>query len=198
MGWMLRHPAILAGSVGNLMTSLAFSGLIINFLPLYVAQLGGGLALINAMFAGRALGSMLARFPTATLSRRLSSWLMIALALVLTLVALVGMSLTRSLNVLAALLLLEALAYGTFLTAGQAFVAENSTPSTRSTAIGVYSTAGGVGSTASPLVLGILADILGLPVLFPITASVTALGLVLIVWLYLRRRVAPVSAPYRL
>ena len=188
MRLLLRNPALLAGSVGNMLTSITFGGMISNFFPLYVAQLGGTQAAINSMFSARAFGSTAARLPTGVLSSRLTGWLTITLALTLVLGVILAMSTTVSLAWLGVLLVIEGIGYGAFLTAGQAFVAEHSTPATRGTAIGVYSTAGSIGSTLSPILLGAVADILGVRAVILTTALLTALGLATIGLLYVRNR----------
>jgi MFS family permease len=94
------------------------------------------------------------------------------------------------------LLLTEGIAFGTFLTSGQAFVAEFSTPATRGTAVGVYGTAGSLGSTLSPVVLGVIAEIWGVSTVFRVTGALIMIGLLGIAGLFLwQRRAKRVQAP---
>lgn len=185
---LLRNPNLLAGCIGNLASSLAFSGAVTSFFPVQAAQLGAGQASISTMFSARALGSTLVRMPTGMLISKVSSWLVLLAALSGSLLAMSGMSLTGVLGLLAALLILEGMSYGIYLTAGQAFVAEHSSPMTRGSSIGVYTTTGSIGSTLGPLVLGIIADIWGVSSVFGVTALVALVALVAMAFLYTQRR----------
>jgi len=86
----------------------------------------------------------------------------------------------------------EGIAFGMFLTAGQAFVTGHATESRRGAAIGVYSTAGSVGSTAGPFVLGLVADAWGLAAVFQVTGALVFLGIGGLWYLRSRRRRIPV------
>ena len=188
MKLLLQDKALLAGGLGNLVTNITFSGLLVNYFPVYLAQLGVTAAGVSSIFSARAAGSTLARLPSGMITQRLSTWLVIITALAVTLAVVIGMTMTTSIWLLALLLALEGVAYGTFLTAGNAFVAANSTPATRGTAIGVYSMAGSIGTTLSPILLGVVADMWGLQTVFVLTAGLTAVGLAVILYLYTQRR----------
>jgi MFS family permease len=71
---------------------------------------------------------------------------------------------------------------------GQAFVSEHSTDQNSGAANGTYSSAGSLGSTFSPIVLGAIAGQMGLSAVFGIMAGVAALILLVSVWLYFRSR----------
>jgi MFS family permease len=183
----LRDPNLLAASLGNLITSITFTGAVTNFFPVYVSQLGATLPAINTMFSGRAFTSTLARLPTGVLTNRVSSWLVIASALALAVGSVFMMSQTTSIPLLALLLVLEGVAFGAFLTAGHAFIAQHSTIMTRGTSIGVYATAGSMGSTFSPILLGIVADVFGVRAVFLVCGVLGAVALLGIVYLYTQR-----------
>ena len=91
---------------------------------------------------------------------------------------------------LGALLVLEGIAFGMHLPSGQAFVAEQSTPSTRGQVVGGYSMAGSLGNALSPLVLGIVAEAGGVQAVFPFTVGLIAVGLVIIFALFRKPFVA--------
>ncbi len=100
--------------------------------------------------------------------------------------ALVGISVVRDPSVLAGILILEGVAYGAYLSVGQAFVAEHSTDANRGTATGTYSAAGSLGSTVSPFVLGAIAGQMGLAAVFGVMAVVALVLLFVIFLLYWR------------
>lgn len=192
---LLRNPSLLAGSIGNLAVQASFSAAVFSFFPILAASLGATPAAISSMFSARAFGSAAARLPTGMLITKVSTWLIISLALVGTLAAMTGMALSTALGVLAVLLVVEGIAYGVYLTAGQAFVAEHSSPTTRGSSIGVYTTAGSAGSTLGPIALGVLADLFGLTVVFWVTAVIVLIALISIVVLYTRRGTTLGRAP---
>jgi MFS family permease len=181
---VIRDPNILAGSLANLIMSTSFSGAIVNFFPMYSAQIGLSQTAINSMFSARAFGSAAARLPTGALTHRISSRAVMGAALVLAMIAVVSMAQTDAPFLLGMLLLAEGVAFGTFLTSGQAYIAEYSSPTTRGTAVGVQSTAGSLGSTLSPVVLGIIAEIWGVPTVFRVTGILILIGLCGIAGLY--------------
>lgn len=90
---------------------------------------------------------------------------------------------TDSPFLLGVLLLVEGVASGMFLTAGPAYITEHSTPTMRGSAIGVYSTAGSLGSTFSPVLLGIVAEYSGVQIAFRVTGVLIFTGLLMMVWL---------------
>jgi len=98
------------------------------------------------------------------------------IALVLMLTVVVSISGTTTPVLLGVLLVGEGIAFGMFFTSGQAFVAEHSA-SSRGTAIGVYSTAASLGSTAAPFIFGFIADVWGLVAVFQVTGVVVLAGI---------------------
>lgn len=173
---LLRNRNLLAASVGTLTNSLAFSSLF-AFFPLYAVAQGRADVAIGALLAGRALASTVTRIPTGLLATRFSNrWLMMVALLLTTLVhlMLIWPPLATSWTLL---LMVDGIAYGMFLVAGQSFVTKHATAAERGTAIGLYGMAGGIGSTLGPLLLGGLAAAWGVAVVFPATAVLVMGGI---------------------
>ncbi len=168
---------LLAASVANLCNNMWYSGLVASFFAVYAAQLGISTAAIGSMFALRAVMSTAARLPTGLVSGRLSARRLMVIALGLAAAAIVGIQSTGSAALLTALLALEGVAYGMFLTSGQAFVTHQFSDELRGTAVGVYSTAGGIGSTGGPFLLGLIAQAWGLRPVFWAMAGLIAIGI---------------------
>jgi MFS family permease len=183
---MLRQPRILAGSLGNLMMSMSFGAAVVSFFPIYAAQLLVPSVVINSMYSARAFGSTLARLPTGAMASRVPVRFLMYAALALAMVAHFLMAQVNSSPLLGLLLIMEGVAYGGFLTSGQIFVAENSTPSSRGAAVGVYSTAGSLGSTVSAIILGAVADRFGVRLVFRLVGLLILLGLLVIMFLSTR------------
>ncbi len=193
---VMRDPSVIVGSLANLIMSTSFSGAIVNYFPMYSSQIGLSQTTINSMFSARAFGSAAARLPTGAITHRISSRIVMGTALLLAMVAVVSMAQTDAPFLLGVLLLAEGIAFGTFLTSGQAYIAECSTPATRGTAVGVYSTAGSLGSTLSPVVLGMIAEIWGVQTVFRVTGALILIGLFGITGLYIRNmRAKPAVKP---
>ena len=184
---MVKDQTLLAASVANLLMSVVF-GTIMSFFPLYVASLSVSDATIGSMFAVRALCSASARMPTGLLTTRFSSRSLMVLALVVMMVVSFSISWITTPLILGIFLASEGIAYGMFLTSGQAFVTERSTEFDRGTALGVYSTAGSLGSAAAPFVLGFIADLWGLATVFSITGILVFVGVGVLEIMSLRQR----------
>ena len=166
---LASEPELLGTSVANLGNNVAFTT-IFSFLPLYAAGLSVGDAALGAMFAGRALASTGARLPTGMLSMRISSRYLMMAALGASALVLLAISWSTSPTQLPLLLMLDGIAYGIFLTAGQAHVTQLSAEEDRGAAVGVFSTVGSMGATVGPIVLGFFAGWFGLAVAFRVAA----------------------------
>jgi MFS family permease len=184
---MAREPNLLAASLANVSRGAVF-GAIMSFFPLYLASLSVGDAAIGSMFAVRALGSTLARMPAGLLTTRLSSKSIMTIALALMVIVVVFISGTTTPAVLGVLLAGEGVAFGMFLASGQTYVTEQSTESDRGTVLGVYSTAGSLGATAAPFVLGFIADVWGLVAVFQVTGVLVIVGLGVLGYVSLQQR----------
>ncbi|MEN6480543.1 MAG: MFS transporter [Anaerolineales bacterium] len=178
---LLTHSKpLLAASVANLCNNMWYSGLVASFFAVYAASLGIGTAAIGSMFALRAVLSTVARLPTGLASGTLSARRLMLIALALAAVAIIGIQASTAAPLLTALLAVEGVAYGMFLTSGQAFVTHQFSDEMRGTAVGVYSTAGGIGSTGGPFLLGVIAEVWGLRPVFWTMAVLIVLGIAII------------------
>jgi MFS family permease len=185
-GKLLRNPQLVAGSLCNLLMNASYNGAIASFFPVYAAQHQVTQALINTMFAVRALGSTFARLPSGAVTSRIPTRVVMVSALALAMLALFTMSQTENLFWLGALLVVEGVAFGMFLPSGQAFTAEHSTPTTHGQVLGFYSMAGSLGSMVSPVVLGLIAEWWGVRAIFVCTSAAAFIGLLLTMYLYAR------------
>jgi len=176
---LLRDPHLLAASVANLANNAWYSTTI-SFFPLYAASLAVGEGALGSMFAVRALLSSAARLPTGLLTMHIPSRHLLLASLGIALLVFAAMAGVTLPWLLGVLLAIEGVAYGIFLTSGQAYVSEQSTEASRGGAVGVYSTAGGIGSTGGPLLLGLIADLWGIRTVFWATALLVAVGMALV------------------
>ena len=155
---------LLTAALANILFNMVFSGIIINFVPIKAGTLGFGALAISSLFTARALASTLARLPAGLASSpRTSHWLMVT-AMTLAGSALLLIVAFQSYPAFLGALILEGVAYGTFLTAGQAFVIQHAAAESRGATLGAYNMAGALSTALSPLVVGALAQVLGLDI----------------------------------
>jgi len=190
LGMLARQPALLAVSLGYLLTILTFDAAIVNFFPLYAASWSIGQAAVGVMFSLRALASTSVRLPTGVLTTRFASRSLMLAGLCLGMVTVFSICCLRSPVPLTLALAGEGIGFGMYLTAGQAFITQRFGESERGTAMGVYSMTGSIGVTVGPLVLGAVADLWGLKSVFWVTGIVVALGIGAILAIMTRERAA--------
>jgi len=184
----LKKTNLLAASVASLVMSAVFSGAITNFFPLHAASLSVSEATIGSMFSIRTLISTLVRVPTGMLAARFSSKGPLVTALALAMIAVVSISYTTIPVALTVFLAIEGIAWGMFVTSGQTFVMQQSSESDRGIAIGIWSTAGSIGSTVGPFLLGLIAEWWGIATVFRATGVMVLVGIVVLWYVSLRQR----------
>ena len=176
---ILRERNLMLVTFGNLLMSLAFAGGVTTFFPIYANELLISQAAIGTMFAIRALVSTLGRLPNGIISRAFGNQSVMLSALFLDTAVMFSIGHTRNPTLLTVLLAIEGLAFGAYLVSGQTYVADHTSFENRGAAIGVYSTASSLGSTIAPLVLGIVASAYGVRLVFSVTGTVLAVGLLI-------------------
>ncbi len=176
---ILRNRRLMLVTFGNMLMSLTFTGGVSTFFPIYANELLVSQAAIGTMFAVRAMVSTLGRLPNGIISRALGSQSVMFGALLLDSIVMLSIAHTGSPVMLTVLLAMEGLAFGAYLVSGQTYVADNTKMENRGAAIGVYSTASSIGGTVAPLVLGVVADVYGVRLVFTITGIILGVGLAL-------------------
>jgi len=166
--------------LGNLLITWTFAGAVSTFFPLYGATLGLTAATLGSFFALRAFVSALGRLPNALIVRAFGNRAVLFAALAIEAAIMFALGHVSAPTLLALLLACEGLAYGAYLVAGQAYIADQSTPENRGTATGLYGMAASLGGVAAPAALGVLATRAGLPTVFTATAWLLVVGLLAI------------------
>lgn len=170
------QPRLLLATFGNMLVSLTFAGAVTTFFPLLGRDLLLSQAAIGVMFAARAAVSTAGRFPNSAIARRLGNQAVMFGALVANIIAMFGIALTSDQLALTALLALEGLAFGAYLVSGQTEIANQTTNENRGAVVGVYATASGIGGAIAPLILGMVADVWGVRMVFVVTGWVLVVG----------------------
>jgi MFS family permease len=182
---LAREPRMVMACVANMAMTLSMTGAIFTYFPVYARGVGVSTVTIGAMFAWRSLASATGRIPVGALSSRIpAGWTLAAVLLVEAAVD-VAIVHTTSDVALGALLILEGVIFGIFLVSGQAAVAAASGATNRGAAVGMFWMAGSVGDFLGPLALGVVAQVLGLIVVFESVAAGVAVGAVLVALLAL-------------
>ncbi len=188
-----RHPAMLMACVANIAMTLSMTGAIFTYFPVYARAAGISTVTIGSVFAWRSIASASGRIPMGSLSTRLPVRWTLPGVLLLEAAIDVTIAHTTSASALTALLILEGIGFGIFLVSGQSGVAAASGADNRGAAVGMFWMAGSVGELFGPLVLGAIAQTLGVIAVFnSVAVAVTAgAGLVAVLgameWAGLRR-----------
>jgi MFS family permease len=180
---LIRQPAMLMACVANVAMTLSMTGAIFTYFPIYARAAGISTVTIGSLYAWRSIASASGRVPMGPLSARLPAhW---TLAAVLVVEAGIDVAISRSVSplVLAALLILEGIGFGVFLVSGQSAVSEAAGQSNRGAAVGLFWMAGSLGDLFGPIILGVIAQAMGLIAVFQVTAGAVVVGAGLVVGL---------------
>jgi MFS family permease len=162
---LVSNPQLLGACIASFGNGVWFSSLM-SYFPLYASSLSVRQTTIGMLLSLRILASALSRFPAGLLSARVPNLWLVTGALALAALSIATLGVTEAVALFAVLLVAEGLAYGAFLTAGRGLVIERVAEHDAGTALGVYNMAGGVGSILGPVLLGLLAERLGLEAVF--------------------------------
>ncbi|MFN8443154.1 MAG: MFS transporter [Caldilineaceae bacterium] len=167
-----QHPGLLAACLTNLTGSMIFN-VVFSFVPLLAAGLGSNDAAIGSLFAARGLASACSRLPTGLLTTRFGARRLILISMLVSTGIMLGLARANT-AALPLLLIFEGISYGMMLTAGHAYLTEQTDNATRGVATGVYGMMGSIGGASGPLLMGFVADWWGLPAVFWCSAALVA------------------------
>ena len=177
---LARQPAMLMACVANAAMTLSMTGAIFTYFPVYARGVGISTVAIGSLFAWRSIASATGRVPMGPLSTRLPAHWTLAGVLVVEAAIDLAISRTSSPLALTGLLILEGVGFGVFLVSGQSAVAFTAGQTNRGAAVGLFWAAGSLGDFFGPIVLGVIAQTMGLIAVFQIVAAAVAVGGVLV------------------
>jgi MFS family permease len=160
--------------------TLSMTGAIFTYFPVYARGVGISTVAIGSLFAWRSIASASGRIPMGPLSSRLPAHWTLAAVLVVEAAIDLGISRTASPLMLTALLILEGIGFGVFLVSGQLAVAATAGQTNRGAAVGLFWMAGSFGDFFGPIVLGVIAQEVGLIAVFQTVAGAVLVGAVLV------------------
>ena len=173
---LVREPVMLMACIANIAMTLSMTGAIFTYFPIYARTAGISTVTIGSVFAWRSIASASGRIPMGPLSTRLPArWTLVGVLLAEAAID-VAIAHTTSALALTALLILEGVSFGIFLVSGQSAVAAASGPHNRGAAVGMFWMAGSVGELFGPIVLGLIAQSLGLIAVFQSVAVAVSMG----------------------
>lgn len=180
---LVRQPVMVMACVANIVMMLSMTGAILTYFPVYAHGIGLSTVAIGTLFAWRGFASAFGRIPMGPLSSRLPvAWI---LAAVLVVEATINLAISRTPSpvALAALLVLEGIAYGVFMVSGQLAVASQAGQANSGAALGLFWMAGSIGDLFGPIALGVVAQEVGVVTVFQAVAGAVVLGAVAVAYL---------------
>jgi len=174
---LLADTRILASGVANYVNSLMYIAVTL-FFPVYGANIGLDEAEVGIGLTSRGLASTLVRLPVGALTRRVRALNLMLLGLAFSAATVYSVSGASSLALVTAIMGLQGVAYGIYLTSGNVYVSEEAPEELRGTAMAVYSMFSSVSGILNPLLLGVIAESLGGRGAMQFAAGFTIIGIV--------------------
>lgn len=184
---IIRDPRVLAAGFANYLNSLMFNALTL-FFPVYGTSIGFDEVEVGIGFTTRGLASTAVRLPVGSLTKHVRVIYLMVFGLLMSAVTIFSVSQSTGLILVSALLGIQGIAYGIYLTSGNVYVAMSSGEENRGTAMAMYSMFGNVSRIINPIILGLIAETLGPKGALQFSAGMTLLGLILVFYMARRGR----------
>ncbi len=175
---LLRDPRIIASGVANFVNSLMFNAVTL-FFPVYGSDIGLDEADVGIGLTSRGLASTAVRLPVGSLTRRIKALNLMAAGLLLSAATMFTVSNSSGLMLVSVLMGVQGVAYGVYLTSGNVYVSEEAPKDHKATAMAVYSMFGNIGGIVGPVMLGVIAERIGVRGALQFSAAATVLGVAL-------------------
>jgi MFS family permease len=179
---IIRDPRVLAAGFANYLNSIMYNALTL-FFPVYGATIGFNEAEVGISFTTRGLASTVVRLPVGTIAKHVKVLYLMVFGLLMSALTILSVSMSTGLIIVSALLGIQGIAYGIYLTSGNVYVAMNSEEEYRGTAMAVFSMFGNVSGIINPFILGLIAETLGPKGALQISAGMTLLGIILVYYM---------------
>jgi len=185
LGTIIRESSVQASGLANFLNALMFNALTL-FFPVYGTDVGLDEAQIGVGFTTRGIVSTVVRLPIGIVTKYVKTFTLMATGLTLSALTILSLSLQTSLVILSIIMGIQGLAYGIYLTSGNVYIAEESPPNQKGTAMAVYSMFGNLGGILGPLILGIIAETTNSSGALRFSAVATFIGLVIVYLMHKR------------
>ena len=179
---VIKDPKVLAAGIANYLNSLMYNALTL-FYPVYGASIGFDEAQIGVGFTTRGLASTAVRLPVGSLTKHLRVLNLMVSGLLLSAITIFSVSMSTGLTLISALMGIQGITYGIYLTSGNVYVANNSMEENRGTAMATFSMFGNLSGIINPVILGYIAENLGTSGALQFSTMATILGVILLYYI---------------
>jgi len=176
---MLRSPQILAAGMANFFNSMLYNATMV-FYPLYGRSVGLDESQVGVSLTVRGMVSTASRLPTGSAALRLGAFRLMTLGLGVSALTMLALPAFEGLVLISAILGVQGVAYGVYLTSGNIYVTEEAPAGERGMAMGVYSTFSNLSGVLSPVMLGAVSEAFGLKNSLRFSALVALVGILLL------------------
>lgn len=173
-------------------------GMLVPVLPLYVAELGAGFALVGLALAAEAIGMLLGDVPAGSVLRRFDRKRVMLVGVAVVGVSVASIPLFGSVVAVIALRLVAGLGAALWGLSRHAYLTESVEPAARGRAIAAFGGASRIGMLVGPAVGGVIAGTLGFAAAFLAFGVVAVVAFALCALFLEPRAVAGAGARHRL
>lgn len=188
---VLRNRRLVAAGTVNFFNSLLYSATMVYF-PLYGRDVGLDESQVGASLTVRGMVSTATRFPTGFAAMRVGALRLMALGLGISALTIMALPSFESLILISAILGVQGIAYGIYLTSGNVYVIEEAPEGMKGAALGMYSTFSNISGVISPVLLGAISARWNIRASFRVAATLALIGLASTT-LSLRRETPPLE-----
>jgi MFS family permease len=176
---LIGNPRLLSAGVANFFNSMIFNTIMI-FFPLYGISIGLDEPQVGMGLTVRGMASTVTRIPAGMAMSRLGALKMMAFGLGASAIMILVIPGFDALILLSVILGLQGISYGIYLTSANTYVTEVAPEGMEGASMGVFSTFSNVSGIVSPVVLGVVAEALGINATFRVSFGLAVVGLVIL------------------
>ena len=187
---LIRNPSLLAAGIANFFNSTIFNTIMV-FFPLYGISIGLDESQVGMGLTVRGLASTATRIPTGLAISRLGALRMMTLGLGASALMILALPEFNTLVMLSALLGIQGIAYGIYLTSANTYVTEEAPSGMAGASMGVFSTFSNISGIVSPIILGSVAEAFGIRATFKLSFILSMVGFVILTFFSRRRARSP-------
>jgi MFS family permease len=187
---VLRDPRLVAAGAANFFNSMLYSATMVYF-PLYGREVGLDESQVGMGLAVRGMVSTATRLPTGVAVMRIGAFRLMALGLGVSAVTIMALPSFEGLILISAVLGIQGIAYGVYLTSGNVYVTGEAPEGMKGAAIGAYATFSNLSGVISPILLGAISESWDIRTSFRVAAFLALIGLVVTLLSSRRKTASP-------
>jgi MFS family permease len=188
---VIRDPRIVAAGTANFFNSMLYSAIMVYF-PLYGRDVGLDESQVGMGLAVRGMVSTATRLPTGVAAIRIGALRLMALGLGVSALTVMALPSFEGLILISAVLGVQGIAYGIYLTSGNIYVTEEAPEGMKGAAIGAYATFSNLSGVFSPILLGAISERWDIRLSLRVAAALAIMGLIITMFVS-RRKSTPLD-----